>query len=99
MIHRARVCRTNSRRATTLVKYPGRLPSSARRHMQMGRPITDTEIVRPKSKPYECPAGDWKCIAQELYKYGPMAVTFGPVCDDFYGHKHGVYEQPKDGKP
>tara|TARA_X000000368_G_scaffold357998_3_gene300643 strand:- start:1219 stop:2496 length:1278 start_codon:yes stop_codon:yes gene_type:complete len=64
-----------------------------------GTPITDTEIVRPKSKPYECPAGDWKCIAQELYKYGPMAVTFGPVCDDFYGHKHGVYEQPKDGKP
>ena len=54
MIHRARVCRTNSRRDHPC-QVPGRLPSSARRHAD-GTPITDTEIVRPKSKPYECPA-------------------------------------------
>jgi cathepsin B len=64
-----------------------------------GTPIAESKMVRPTSEPYECPPGDWKCITQELHKYGSMAVTFGPVCDDFYGHRHGVYEQPEGGKP
>jgi cathepsin B len=80
-------------------QVPGTIAEECPTTCADGTPISETEMMRPTSEPYECPPGDWKCITQELHKYGSMAVTFGPVCDDFYGHKHGVYEQPEGGKP
>ena len=50
-------------------------------------------MMRPTSEPYECPPGDWKCITQELHKYGSMAVTLAQCVMIFTWHKHGVYEQ------
>jgi C1A family cysteine protease len=64
-----------------------------------GTTIEDSMLIKPVSEPYECPEGDWRCIVKELHQYGSMAVTFGPVCEDFYGHRRGVYEQPEGGKP
>lgn len=57
---------------------------------------SDMELVYPKSGPYTCPEGDVPCIAKEIRAYGSVAVTFGPVKEDFYYHKSGVYEALND---
>jgi len=58
------------------------------------------KLVYPKSQPYACPDGDVACIAKEIMAHGSVAVTFGPVHEDFYEHKSGIYEVTSDsGKP
>lgn len=76
---------------------PGTQPSAC--------PTTCTDgsrmkLVYPKSQPYTCPEGDVACIAKEIMAHGSVAVTFGPVHEDFYEHKSGVYEvSSTSGKP
>ena len=53
------------------------------------------ELVYPKSDAYTCPEGDVACVAKEIQKHGSVGVTFGPVFEDFYTHKHGVYHTPQ----
>jgi len=55
------------------------------------------ELVYPKSNAYTCPEGDVACVAKEIQEHGSVGVTFGPVYEDFYSHKSGVYHAPKDG--
>jgi cathepsin B len=50
------------------------------------------QLVYPKDLPYTCPPDDIACIAKEIKNRGSVAVTFGPVHEDFYGHKEGVYK-------
>ena len=70
---------------------PGIVPQSCPSRCADGSPM---QLVYPRSAPYTCPDDDIVCIAKEIYKHGSVAVTFGPVYEDFYSYKHGVYKVP-----
>ena len=59
---------------------------------------SELDVVKPKTRAYTCPSGDWACIASEIMTYGSVAVTFGSVHEDFYDYASGVYRVAEEDR-
>jgi cathepsin B len=43
-----------------------------------------------------CPTFDYKCIARELYEYGPVSTYAGDIYEEFYAYSDGVFRESDD---
>ena len=43
-----------------------------------------------------CPTFDYACIAEELYRYGPVSSYAGDIYEEFYAYADGVFRESED---